>query len=205
MSNPRVAYRHVTSRGTAGGTDGAALNQRHVIDRLVLDQVRVAGWDRLLFVECGDGWLVEEAWRRMGKGCAWGLSTFPQLVELAVQLRGIPDRIEFKAWSGGQFPLPDRSFDRVISCVPLIRYLEPLVVLQEIARVLRPGGDAYLLDFEPPPAKTPPSVSADDLRSMLVSTGLKEVGRSGGETAPRGREDHLAPVVIHARWCAGGT
>jgi len=200
-----VASPHVTSRGTAGGADRAALNRRHVIDRLVLDQVRLAGWDRLLFVECGDGWLVEEAWRRMGKGCVWGLSTFPTLVELAAQLRGIPGRIEFKAWGGGQFPLPDRSFDRVISCVPLIRYLEPVVVLQEIARVLRPDGDAYLLEFEPPTANTPPSVSTDDLRSMLVSTGLKEVGRSSGETAPRGREDQAAPVVVHARWCAPGT
>jgi len=170
--------------------------------------MKVAAWDRLLFVECGDGWLVEEAWRRMGKGCVWGLSTSPQLVELAVRLRGIPDRLEFKVWGGGEdgdrFPLPDRSFDGVVSCVPLIRYLEPVAVLYEMARVLRPDGDAYLLEFEPSTAKIPQAVPAADLGGLLASMGLKEVGRNRCETAPTGQEGRGAVVVIHARRCPPG-
>jgi len=49
------------------------------------------------FVECGDGWLVEEAWRRLGKGSVWGLSTSRQLVELAVRLRAVPGRAMISA------------------------------------------------------------------------------------------------------------
>ena len=183
------------------------LGRRRAVERLVLDQMRVAAWDRLLFVECGDGWVVEEVWRRMGKGCVWGLSTSPQLVELAVRLRGIPGRLEFKAWGGGgdRFPLPDRSFDGVISCVPLTSYLEPAAVLCEMARVLRLDGDAHLLEFEPSSAKIPQAAPVADLGGLLVNTGLKEVGRNRCETALRGQEDRGTPVVIHARRRPPGT
>jgi len=38
-----------------------ALGRRRAVDLRVLEQVTIKAWDRLLFVECGDGWLVEEA------------------------------------------------------------------------------------------------------------------------------------------------
>ena len=59
-----------------------ALGRRRAVDLRVLEQVTIKAWDRLLFVECGDGWLVEEAWRRLGKGCVCGLSTSRPLVDL---------------------------------------------------------------------------------------------------------------------------
>jgi SAM-dependent methyltransferase len=203
VNTPRTAPPRPKSRGLAVGADRAAPSGRHVVDSLVLDQVRVAAWDRLLFVECGDGWMVEEAWRRMGKGRVCGLSTSPQMVELAAQLRGIPGRIEFEPWGGERFPLPDQSFDGVISCVPLVRYRQPSVVLHEMARVLRPDGAVYLFEAEPPVATVAPVVPVD-LSGMLMRAGLMQVGWGRCETAPRAPEDHATPVVIHARRCPAG-
>ncbi len=40
---------------------GEALGRQRAFDLRVLEHVRIKAWDRLLFVECGDGWLVEEA------------------------------------------------------------------------------------------------------------------------------------------------
>ncbi|HEV8263330.1 MAG TPA: class I SAM-dependent methyltransferase [Gemmatimonadales bacterium] len=160
------------------------------LDLLVLDQVRIDAWDRVLFLECGDGWVVEEAWRRMGKGYVCGLSLSPQLIEVAVRLRGVPGRVEFKTWGGDSLPLPDRSFDRVIVCVPWGAYREPATVLGEMARVLRPGGDAYVLEA---------GVSTAVLRRLLADASLTDVAEHRCETVPQRHNDGAIPVVIRAR------
>jgi len=135
----------------------------------------------------------------MGKGCVYGLSTSPQLVALAVRLRGVPGRVEFKTWGGERFPLPDRSFDGVISCVSWDRYREPVAVLREMARVLRPDGDAYLLEFDERTPKIPQAVQAADLGRLLEDTALTEVRRSCCETRLSRQWDRATPVVVHAR------
>src|SRR2546430_9635072 len=48
---------------------------RRGLDLLVLDHVRIQAWDRILFVECGDGWIAEEAWRRALRAYVCGLDT----------------------------------------------------------------------------------------------------------------------------------
>jgi SAM-dependent methyltransferase len=171
------------------------------LELLLLDRVRIAAWDRLLFVECGDGWLPEEAWRRMGKGRVYGLSTSPELVEVAVRLRGIPGRVEFGTWGGERLPVPDRSFDRVISCVPLGCYPVPVAVLREMARVLEPDGDAYLLGFARLTAEPPQASPTVDLGRLLAAAGLGAVQWHYCDAAPSGWVDGTTPVVIHARRC----
>lgn len=155
-------------------------------------------WARLLFVECGDGWLVEEAWRRMGKGRVFGLSTSPRLVDSAVQLRGVPGLVEFRTWEGERFPLPDRSFDCVISCASWSSYRDPAAVLHEVARVLRPGGDAYLLDLDRTPLEVPQASVSVDLPRLLADAGLVEARRHRWDQVPSGPSDCPTPVVIHA-------
>jgi SAM-dependent methyltransferase len=165
-------------------------DSRHTLELLLLDQVRIDGWDRVLFIECGDGWVVEEACRRMGKGYVCGLSLSPELVDVAVQLRGVPGRIEFGTWSGEELPLSDRSFDRVIVCAPWDVYQQPPVVLTEVARVLRLGGGAYLL--------TPGAPSATFYRA-LADAGLTELPSSACENGPARCPGSASPVLIHVR------
>jgi len=171
-----------------------AVRRQRALDLRVLEHVRIKAWDRLLFVECGDGWLVEEAWRRLGKGCVCGLSTSPQLVDVAVRLRGVSGRVEFKSWDGERFPLTNQSFDRVISCVPCRSYLEPVAVLREMARVLRLDGDAYLLESDGATPEAPHALSTADVERLLVEAGFHEV-----------QQTRTTPLVIHARRCSPGT
>jgi len=63
---------------------------------LLLDLAPIRAWERLLFVQCGDGWIAEEAWRRVLKGFACGLDTTPGHVARASELRGVPDKLEFR-------------------------------------------------------------------------------------------------------------
>lgn len=164
--------------------------RRPATELLILDHVRLEAWDRVLFVECGDGWLVEEAWRRMRKGCACGLSTSPTLVDLAARLRGVPGQVEFKTWDGERLPLLDCSFDRVISCVPADYYVAPLAVLREIARVLRPDGDVYLPDRECP---------VPTLARALNEAGLQEVRQSRCDAVYGGQSPGAARLLVRAR------
>jgi len=167
------------------------LQQQRPLDLRVLERVRIKAWDRLLFVECGDGWIVEETARRMMKGYVCGLSTSPQLLELAVQLRGVPGRVEFKPWDGKRFPLTSQSFDRVISCVPCGGYLEPGAVLREMARVLRPDGDLYLLESDSATHEAPQALCTTNVKGLLVQAGLVETQR-----------DRTTLVVVHAHPCS---
>jgi ubiquinone/menaquinone biosynthesis C-methylase UbiE len=175
------------------------LDRSRAVDLLVLDQVRTKAWDRLLFVECGDGWLAEEAWRRMGKGSVCGLSTSAQLVDLAARLRGVPGRVEFKPWGGDRFPLSDRSFDRVIVCVPWSSLLDPRAVLREVARTLRPEGDAYILESDGSTPTTSHAAQAADLGPLLADAGLGEVRRTFCASAPSERRDRAPLGVVHVR------
>ncbi|HEV8305292.1 MAG TPA: methyltransferase domain-containing protein [Gemmatimonadales bacterium] len=150
---------------------------------LLLDQARIQAWQRLLFVECGDGWIVEEAWRRARRGYACGVDTSALLVARATALRGVPEALEFKTWDGSRLPCPSGFFQGVMCA-------EPVAALGEMHRVLQPGGDIYLL-------------SLPDLAASLVATlggaGFHEAGEvtrcevdlEGGERA--------AAAIIHAR------
>jgi ubiquinone/menaquinone biosynthesis C-methylase UbiE len=195
----------VRSRDLIVGAPNESVGSQRFLDLRVLDHVRIKAWDRLLFVECGDGWLVEEAWRRLGKGCVCGLSRSEQLVDLAVRLRGVPGRVEFKRWDGERFPFTNRSFDHAISCVPCSRYREPGAVLREMARVLRPDGDAYLFESDGSTPELPPARSTADLERLLVAAGFGDVRRSRCDTARSGQQDDGTAVVIHARQCSPGT
>ena len=156
---------------------------------LLLDVARVQAWERLLFLECGDGWIAEEAHRRALKGYACGLDTTVELVSLATELRGVPGMLEFAAWDGNRLPCPDQSFDRVMSSFALQPRPEPLPLLTEIQRVLRPGGHVYLLELSESWA-TVPLLSASgfhDSHELLRRAVSRDQGTTLAGVIARGR------------------
>ncbi len=64
-----------------------------------------------------------------------------------VRLSGLQDRIDFKKGDVAQIPFPDDSLDMVISTLSLHHWSDPVGVLDEIARVLRPGGAFLVFDL----------------------------------------------------------
>ncbi len=123
-----------------------AVGGRRALDLLVLNQLRIEAWDRLLFLECGDGWIAEEAWRRAPRACACGLDISPVHIELARQLREVPGKLEFKTWDGWRLPFPERGFDRVVAIFAVARSDDPTGLLRELHRVMRPDGEVYVLN-----------------------------------------------------------
>lgn len=112
----------------------------------LLDNVRPQAWSRVLSVECGNGWVAEEAWRRLGRGYVHGVDISPSMTDLASRLRRVDGQLEFSVWDGRRLPFADAAFDYVLSTFAFHRFSDPLQSLQEMRRVLEPGGAVYLLE-----------------------------------------------------------
>jgi demethylmenaquinone methyltransferase/2-methoxy-6-polyprenyl-1,4-benzoquinol methylase len=92
-------------------------------------------------------------------------------------------RVRLVEASAEQLPFEDGSFDGLTAAY-LLRYLDDLPAgLRELARVLRPGATAALLDFGVPPSplgRVAWDVWVDfglPLAGRAISTGWHEVGR----------------------------
>jgi SAM-dependent methyltransferase len=68
------------------------------------------------------------------------------MTDLARRLRGVEGRLEFKRWDVGTIAFPDEWFDTIITSFAFHRYVNPVATLLEMRRVLRPGGQIYILE-----------------------------------------------------------
>jgi ubiquinone/menaquinone biosynthesis C-methylase UbiE len=60
---------------------------------------------------------------------------------------GLEERVHFKRGDAAQIPFPDASLDLVVSTLSLHHWSDPASALDEIARVLRPGGAFLVFDL----------------------------------------------------------
>jgi demethylmenaquinone methyltransferase/2-methoxy-6-polyprenyl-1,4-benzoquinol methylase len=63
---------------------------------------------------------------------------------------GVSNNVSFAQINAEQLPFPDRSFDRVTMAFGLRNVTDKQQALNEIARVLRPGGRLLVLEFSRP-------------------------------------------------------
>ncbi len=96
---------------------------------------------RLLEIGCGNGYLIEQIVRRFGtRFQCTGIDATPQFIESARQ-RGLT--AQFQVADLRALPMPDASFDVVVSERVIINLLDPaqqVAAFGEVARVLCPGG-----------------------------------------------------------------
>ena len=119
------------------------------LQRLV-DQAELAPGQKVLDLGCGTGALTLAA-KRAAPGIALlGLDPDPKALALARHKAGAARlEISFEQGFGDSLPFADASFDRVLSSF-MFHHLETAQkppVLQEVRRVLRPGGSLHLVDF----------------------------------------------------------
>ena len=72
-----------------------------------------------------------------------GIDLSPYLVEMAGQLaleEGLGDRVTFRVGDTRALDVSDHSFDAVIAHTLVSHVLDPLAILEEVARVLKPTG-----------------------------------------------------------------
>jgi len=162
--------------------------------RFLVSRLPVGPEDTVVDVACGTGAVALELVRRTGCSVV-GVDQSPEM--LAEARRRLADhRIEFVQAAAQALPFEDASFDGLTAAY-LLRYLDDLPAgLAELARVLRPGATASLLDFGVPPAPLTRHAwnfwvdAGLPLAGRAISPGWHEVGRFLGGSIRR----------FHAEW-----
>ncbi len=99
---------------------------------------------------CGAGQLVMEL-ALMAPGLhVTGIDLSEKLLEGARQSArraGLQDRVDFRVGNVEQLPFADQSLDSVISTGSLHHWSNPVAVLNEVDRVLKPGGAYFIFDL----------------------------------------------------------
>ena len=153
--------------------------------RFLVSRLPVGPDDTVLDLACGTGAVALELVRM--KGCSVvGVDQSPEMLAEAqrrLMLADATTRVQLVESSAQALAFEDGSFDGLTAAY-LLRYLDDLPAgLRELARVLRPGATASLLDFGVPPS---PVVRAAwdlwvdvglPLAGRAISPGWHEVGR----------------------------
>jgi SAM-dependent methyltransferase len=82
-------------------------------------------------------------------GLVIGVDQSPLLLDITRRLagqEGVAERIELRVDDAERLDLPDASFDAVIAHTTISHVGDPLALLREAARVVRPGGQVVIFD-----------------------------------------------------------
>jgi ubiquinone/menaquinone biosynthesis C-methylase UbiE len=124
----------------------------------------------ILDLGTGPGYLPLEIAKQSQSISVVGLDLSTKLIEMAQQnalKAGVADRIHFQSGSAAGLPFADKAFDMVLSTGMLHMVKDPVKIFQEIYRVLKPGGQAWVLD----PARVSSGI---DKEKWKASLSLKE-------------------------------
>ena len=115
-----------------------------------LDAMNIGRAAAVLDMGCGTGLAARAIARRPGfSGRIIGVDLSPYLVAAARRLageEGVADHLEFRTGDVRRLEFADRSFDAVVAHTLLSHVDDPLSVLKEAARVVKPGGAIGIFD-----------------------------------------------------------
>jgi demethylmenaquinone methyltransferase/2-methoxy-6-polyprenyl-1,4-benzoquinol methylase len=142
--------------------------------RFLVSRVPVGPDETVLDVATGTAAVALELVRQ--RGCfVVGVDQSPEMLEEGrrrLMLAAAATRVRLVEAPAQQLPFEDETFDGLTAAY-LLRYLDDLPAgLRELARVLRPGATAALLDFGVPPGPLPRAAW-----NLWVDVGLPVLGR----------------------------
>ena len=155
--------------GEAAGNAGASYERYFVpsigrpFARPVIEASGLRQGERVLDVACGTGVAARLAAERVAPtGAVVGIDPNPGMLEAA---RRASDGVEWRQGAAEDLPLPDGSFDAVVCSLGLQFFVDKGKALEEMRRVLVPGGRVALGTTGP----TPPLMAtiADALASHI--------------------------------------
>jgi len=120
----------------------------------------------ILDLGTGPGYLPIEIAKKSSEIQITGVDLSRKLILMArsnASATGLADRLNFQLGNAGRLDFDDSTFDMVISTGMLHSLKDPVKVLQEIYRVLKAGGEAWVFD----PAKVASQVDRQKWKASL--------------------------------------
>jgi ubiquinone/menaquinone biosynthesis C-methylase UbiE len=115
-----------------------------------LKLIDLQGGAAVLDLGCGTGVVTRAIAARDGfDGTVTGVDQSPEFIAAAERLAaddGLGDRVEFVVGDAHALDLPAASFDAAVAHTLVSHVRDPLTVLAEAARVIRPGGSVAIFD-----------------------------------------------------------
>jgi ubiquinone/menaquinone biosynthesis C-methylase UbiE len=123
------------------GLWGPGTGEEH---RIALDMLSISAGDRVLDVACGPGNFSRDFAPLVGAGLVVGLDASETMLAVAVR-ETESDNVAYLRGDACELPFRDASFDAVCCFAALYLIEEPMRAVDEIVRVLAPGGRVALL------------------------------------------------------------
>jgi ubiquinone/menaquinone biosynthesis C-methylase UbiE len=134
------------------------------VAQLVADRVAPGG--RVLEVAPGPGFCAIEI-AKSGRYSVTGLDISESFVRIAREnAREAGVAIDFRHGNASKMPFPDASFDFVVCTAAFKNFSDPIGALNEIHRVLTPGGHASIFDLRKDASR---DEIANEVRDMHLS------------------------------------
>jgi ubiquinone/menaquinone biosynthesis C-methylase UbiE len=101
--------------------------------------------DRVLDVGCGTGELLARIAAKYPSARLAGIDPVAEMLEVAREK--LSEKVDLRVAWADDLPWPDDSFDLVISCNMFHYITHPVPAVQEMTRVLHPGGRLVITDW----------------------------------------------------------
>lgn len=131
---------------------------------------------RILEIGPGPGYISIEVAKLLSRAETVGLDVSRTMVEIATRNAvdaGVDDRVAFQLGNASQMPFPARSFDFVVSSGSLHHWKEPIRIFDEVHRVLKGGGEAFVGDLRRDAPEKFRDEMAAGIDSRLMRWGLR--------------------------------
>ena len=128
---------------------GVDVFQRHY-ELIAADIIRFCPAGSILDIGTGPGWLLVKLHNQAPGVSLTGLDISPAMVAKARQnlaKTGLAGSVEIREGAAQKLPFPDASFDAVVSTGSIHHWNDPAAGLNEVYRVLKPGGHALIYDI----------------------------------------------------------
>src|SRR5712691_8463033 len=117
-----------------------------------LDVMQIETAHTVLDMGCGTGVVARTIARRPGfAGTVTGIDLSPYLADVATRLateEGVDARVTFRVGDTRRLDFPDAAFDAVVAHTLMNHVDDPVAVVKEAARVVRPGGRLGIFDSD---------------------------------------------------------
>lgn len=101
--------------------------------------------DRVLDLGCGTGWASRRLARTVTAGEVVGIDVADEMLRRAEKASaGIPN-VRYVWGSAEKIPSPDNAFDKILSVESFYYYADQAKALDELRRVMAPGGRLFIL------------------------------------------------------------